>query len=174
MINVEIKAKATVDQQAFIRNVLHFQGAVFKGTDNQTDTYFKVSNGRLKLRQGIIENCLIQYERQDQNGPKVSKYTLAHLPVAATANVLEALKRSAGVLIVVDKVREIYYIDNVKIHLDMVRDFGTFVEIEARDEHETIGKTKLEEQTRRLMLDFKIKAEDLISDSYSDMLLKGL
>ena len=173
MINVEIKAKATVDQQTFIRNTLHFQGAVFKGTDNQIDTYFKVSNGRLKLRQGNIENCLIQYERQDQTGPKVSKYTLAHLPVVTTANVKEALQKSLGILIVVDKVREIYYLDNIKIHLDVVRDFGTFVEIEARDEKEVIGKTKLEEQTNRLMLDFKIRTEDLISDSYSDMLLKG-
>ena len=173
MINVEIKAKATVDQQTFIRNTLHFQGAVFKGTDNQIDTYFKVSNGRLKLRQGNIENCLIQYERQDQTGPKVSKYTLAHLPVVTTANVKEALQESLGILIVVDKVREIYYLDNIKIHLDVVRDFGTFVEIEARDEKEVIGKTKLEEQTNRLMLDFKIRTEDLISDSYSDMLLKG-
>ncbi|HLX92720.1 MAG TPA: hypothetical protein VKR32_13610 [Puia sp.] len=34
---------------------------VFVGLDNQTDTYFNVDTGRLKLREGNIENALIYY-----------------------------------------------------------------------------------------------------------------
>ena len=35
----------------------------FIGIDLQTDTYFNAAQGRLKLRQGNIENALIHYER---------------------------------------------------------------------------------------------------------------
>lgn len=37
----------------------------FIGEDNQIDTYFNVPEGRLKLREGNIENSLIWYKRQD-------------------------------------------------------------------------------------------------------------
>ncbi len=38
-----------------MRNYLLTHGADYKGTDRQTDTYFNVPNGRLKLREGNIE-----------------------------------------------------------------------------------------------------------------------
>ena len=41
------------------------------------DTYFGVPEGRLKLRQGNIENSLIAYRRPNQAGPKTSDVTLA-------------------------------------------------------------------------------------------------
>ncbi|MBL7709922.1 MAG: hypothetical protein JNJ86_12680, partial [Chitinophagaceae bacterium] len=65
-LNVEIKARCA--DASFIRNYLLNQGAEFKGTDLQTDTYFNVTNGRLKLREGNIENALIWYERTNQAG----------------------------------------------------------------------------------------------------------
>ena len=67
-LNVEIKAKCR--DAGFIRDYLLSNGAEFKGIDEQTDTYFNVSVGRLKLREGNIENNLIYYERSDQPGPK--------------------------------------------------------------------------------------------------------
>lgn len=36
-------------------------------------------------------------------------------------------------LVVVDKMREIYFIDNVKFYFDKVEGFGIFVEIEVID-----------------------------------------
>jgi adenylate cyclase, class 2 len=50
--------------------------ADFKGTDRQIDTYFNVPVGRLKLSEGSIENYLIYYQRENQNGPKESQVTL--------------------------------------------------------------------------------------------------
>ena len=66
-INIEIKAKCFHPQkvEAFLVSV----NAVFKGTDLQKDTYFNAPNGRLKLRQGNIENNLIFYNRSDKKGP---------------------------------------------------------------------------------------------------------
>ena len=48
-LNVEIKARSK--DSDFARQWLIAKGANFKGTDHQTDTYFKVADGRLKLRQ---------------------------------------------------------------------------------------------------------------------------
>ncbi len=56
--------------------ILQFHNADFKGTDEQTDTYFNVLHGRLKLREGNIENNLIFYERENQAGPKNSHFHL--------------------------------------------------------------------------------------------------
>ena len=84
----------------------------------------------------------------------------------------EILTIALGVLIVVDKIREIYFIDNVKFHIDSVKDLGTFVEIEAIDPDGMIGKEKLREQCNFYLDLFKIRKEDLISNSYSDLLLK--
>ncbi len=177
MINVEIKARSSDEQHLLIRKILTERFALCKGMDRQTDTYFNVSHGRLKLREGNIENCLIQYDRPNQGGPKVSKYRLVQFQLGTPCHQLmttlwPALEAALGVKTVVAKSREIYYLDNVKIHLDNVHDLGKFVEIEARDETETIGLDKLTEQTNMLMSEFQIKPEDLIHDSYSDMMLK--
>jgi predicted adenylyl cyclase CyaB len=75
-----------------------------------------------------------------------------------------------GVLVVVDKEREIYFIDNVKFHLDKVKNLGNFVEIEAID-NKNIGKEKLLKQCNEYMKLFSIDKKDLIAESYSDMLL---
>jgi len=82
------------------------------------------------------------------------------------------LIKSLGVLVVVDKQREIYFIDNVKFHIDTVKDLGTFVEIEAIGENEKADKDELLRQCKYYMKLFKISAEDLISVSYSDLLLQ--
>jgi len=57
LLNVEIKAKS--DKQSKIRELLNSNKAISKGTDHQIDTYFNVKHGRLKLREGNIENNLI-------------------------------------------------------------------------------------------------------------------
>ena len=80
--------------------------------------------------------------------------------------------KALGILVVVDKKREIYFIDNVKFHIDEVEDLGTFVEIEAIDNDGTIGKEKLLEQCQFFLDLFRISQGDLISVSYSDLLLQ--
>ncbi|HPJ79511.1 MAG TPA: hypothetical protein PK489_12035, partial [Prolixibacteraceae bacterium] len=62
--NIEIKARTGRGEA--IRKILLEAGAEFRGTDHQKDTYFRVSSGRLKLREGNIENQLIHYRRADQ------------------------------------------------------------------------------------------------------------
>ena len=57
--NIEIKARCAQPEKA--TQILRRKGADFKGLDHQTDTYYKVPKGRLKLRRGNIENTLIFY-----------------------------------------------------------------------------------------------------------------
>jgi predicted adenylyl cyclase CyaB len=167
VINVEIKARCSDPGQ--VRAVLRQRNARFAGLDRQVDTYFRVSEGRLKLREGNIENALIYYHRPNQAGPKTSD-VLLH-PATPGSGLKEILAAALGELVAVDKQREIYYLDNVKIHLDRIESLGEFVEIEAAgDEHADRGA--LLAQCQELMAAFGIREEDLVSESYGDLLLK--
>lgn len=165
-LNVEIKARTR--NMDHIRAVLAREGASFRGQDQQTDTYFLCPQGRLKLRQGTIETNLIFYQRSDLAGPKASQ---VHLYAPADHYALHALLSAAlGVWKVVRKKRAIYFLDNVKVHLDKVEGLGEFVEIEAIDEMGTIGEERLRAQCAHYLGAFRIRPEDLLTGSYSDML----
>ncbi|MBO9660316.1 MAG: class IV adenylate cyclase [Chitinophagaceae bacterium] len=166
-LNVEIKAKC--DDPVFVREYLLANGAEFRGTDRQTDTYFNVPNGRLKLREGNIENNLIYYERTDQAGPKHSDFELVKVPDAGKLK--EVLSKSNGVKIVVEKSRDIYYIRNVKFHIDEVPGLGSFMEIEAGNIGVDLSAAELRAQCDHYMQELGIRNNDLIEVSYSDLLL---
>jgi predicted adenylyl cyclase CyaB len=166
-LNVEIKAKCA--DHSKVREILKSKSADFKGVDHQIDTYFKVNSGRLKLREGNIENYLIYYDRENKEGPKESKVILFKNEPNSTLK--DILIRANGILVVVDKKREIYFIENVKFHIDIVKNLGSFIEIEAIDKDGSIGKDKLYTQCQKYMKLLGISDKDLISDSYSDLLL---
>jgi predicted adenylyl cyclase CyaB len=166
--NVEIKART--DRVAGIRAFLQENNADFRGTDYQTDTYFNTPSGRLKLRQGNIENSLIYYERTDQPGPKQSDFSLARVEDGMALK--EVLSRSLGIKVVVEKQREIYYIGNVKFHIDSLRQLGNFVEIEASNRFAPLSLEQLHAQCRYYLQQFAITDEELVTVSYSDMLLE--
>ncbi len=168
-LNVEIKAKCRDSNR--VRNYLLNNGAAYKGTDEQTDTYFNVPHGRLKLREGNIENNLIFYDRGNQAGPKDSHF---HLVKVEDANGLkEVLTKANKIKIIVRKRREIYYIANVKFHIDEVPELGSFIEIEAGNLLADLSAVQLREQCNFYLHELGIKNEDLVEVSYSDMLLSS-
>jgi len=169
ILNVEIKAKS--ENQSEIRELIKSKNAINKGVDHQIDTYFNVGQGRLKLREGNIENNLIHYIRENKEGPKQSKITLFKSDPESTLK--EILTNSIGVLTVVNKKREIYFIENVKFHIDTVKNLGTFIEIEAIDKNGTIGEDKLLMQCEYYLELFGIPKKNLISVSYSDLILNN-
>lgn len=167
-LNVEIKARCA--DPAFVRNYLLENNALPVGTDHQTDTYFNSPNGRLKLREGNIENNLIYYERNNQAGPKESLFHLVKIPDAA--GLKQVLTKSMGIKITVIKKREIYYIDNVKFHIDEVPGLGSFIEIEAGNiNYPDLTKEQLQAQCNKYLAAFGTKESDLVEVSYSDMLI---
>lgn len=168
MRNVEIKARCTVEDQERIRRILRERDARFVGTDRQTDTYFEVPSGRLKLREGPIENALIFYERPDQQGPKTSQIELYRTePESGLGAVLRSALSTA---VVVRKEREIYFIDHVKFHLDRVEDLGRFVEIEVIDREEVVPHDELRSTCAQYLSLFGLDDQALVAASYSDLL----
>ncbi len=168
-INIEIKARTSKTDG--IRKYLLDNKAEYKGTDFQTDTYFNTTKGRLKLREGNIENNLIYYERENKAGPKQSNFSLVAVPDAATLKSI--LTAATGIKVVVEKQREIYFIGNIKFHLDTLAQLGSFVEIEASNKYAPLSVEELKAQCDFYLQAFGIAAGDLITVSYSDMLLEG-
>jgi adenylate cyclase, class 2 len=167
-INFECKAKVDNYQQA--ENILLQHNPLFIGTDHQIDTYFNVPTGRLKLRQGKIENSLIYYQRQNTASGKQSDVTLYnHAPDAALKVILTLTN---GVKVVVDKKRKIYFIENVKFHFDTVEGLGQFIEIEAIDKDGTLGLEKLQQQFNHYVQLLQIQPQQMVAHSYSDLILE--
>ena len=75
-------------------------------------------------------------------------------------------------LVVVEKRRELSLYKNVRIHIDEVDQLGAFLEFEAvldsqaRDED---GEPRVRELSAR----FALRPDELIAESYSDMLLRA-
>ncbi|NOT94594.1 CYTH domain-containing protein [Ferruginibacter sp.] len=165
-INIEFKAQAK--DIVFLEKKLLTLDPKYIGEDNQVDTYFNVTAGRLKLREGNIENSLIFYERVNTAGAKQSDILLyQHNPDKILKDILVKVN---GVKVVVDKKRRIYFIDNVKFHFDLVEGLGTFIEVEAIDKNGDIGIDKLKEQCDFYATFFGINPSDYIAFSYSDLI----
>jgi adenylate cyclase class 2 len=166
-VNVEIKARCGRLQA--VRGILRRLGAECRGTDHQVDTYFRVGRGRLKLREGRIENHLIHYERPNTAGPKRADVLL--MDTEPGSPLKDLLAAAFGVLVVVDKRREIHYLDNVKFHLDVVEALGRFVEIEAQSPAGRRSQRELRAQCEHYLDVLRIDRGDLVAESYSDLLL---
>jgi len=142
IITVEFKVK--VKNIRWLEQKLNELNPLFIGDDHQIDTYYNVANGRLKLREGDIENALIYYKRPDTANARQSDVLLyKHKP---DKTLKEILKKLHGLKIIVDKKRRIYFIDNIKFHFDTVKKLGTFIEVEAIDVNGQISVRKLKEQ----------------------------
>lgn len=168
-LNVEFKARCEHPER--VKNILREARADYKGRDHQVDVYFNVPHGRLKLRKGTIENNLIGYLREDYAGAKESKVGLF---ATESGSSLEAiLTKALGVKVVVDKQRDIYFIKNVKFHVDEVAELGSFIEVEAIDANGTVGRDVLQRQCDHYRGLLGVRDSDVIAVSYSDMLLAG-
>jgi predicted adenylyl cyclase CyaB len=164
-LNFEFKARLNSEQR--FREALKRLDARFVGTDHQIDTYFRVPCGRLKVREGRLENALIFYWRSDARRARQASVEMMLLP---RRNSLRAiLVRALGTLAVVDKRREIYFVKNVKIHLDRVRQLGKFLEVEAISRTGDVKKIRF--QARQFQELFGITAKDIVAESYSDLIL---
>ena len=140
--NFEFKAKVNAIK-SYEEKLLTLQ-PFYKGLDHQIDTYFNAKQGRLKLREGNIENSLIHYQRENLASSKLSNIILyKHEPNAALKNILTL---ELGVKVVVDKKRKIYFINNVKFHFDVVENLGFFIEVEAIDDKDEFTVEALKEQ----------------------------
>ena len=167
---VELKAKVN-ELDAFRKKLNDFESKLV-GTFHQTDTYFEVPEGRLKLRQfkGSSDAELIFYDRENIAGPKQDDAFLLRIQDAEDFKTV--LKRILKQTIIIKKEREIYMHQGTKIHLDTVQGLGKFIEFERQtsDKLETVKKDQqvLEELRKQL----QISPNSLETLSYSDLAQK--
>ncbi len=167
-VNFEFKARLKDDKP--IRAALQSLRARFLGIDRQVDTYFRVPQGRLKVREGRLENALIFYQRA--NASRARRATIEMMLLPRRNSVRAILQSALPVLAVVAKRREIYFVGNVKIHLDRVRGLGRFVEVEAITRRGDLKKIRA--QARKFQKLFRIALGDIVPQSYSDLMLEKL
>ena len=167
--NIEIKAKVP-DLEILRRKVEKLD---VKETNEifQEDTFFKTEKGRLKLRV-FSENKgeLIYYVRDNSTGPKRSYYYIYK------TNEPEILKKilefTLGIRGVVKKKRLYYIVGNTRIHLDEVKNLGSFIELEvvlSAGQNENEGKVIAND----LMAKLDINKKDLIDKAYIDLIEKS-
>jgi predicted adenylyl cyclase CyaB len=111
------------------------------------------------------------YRRPDKSGPKRCDYTIEKYARGDTSlqGFKTLLAAALGVRTVVDKRREIYFIGNIKFHIDTVDKLGAFFEIEAIGNGNTDVR-ELENQCRQWLTKLGIDSGSLVDVSYSDML----
>jgi predicted adenylyl cyclase CyaB len=168
MRNLEIKA--TVVSLGAVRSRLcGLEGASRLASLRQTDWYFRVPKGRLKLRQvGSRRDAeLIAYLRPDKRAARTSEFQ--RLPTADAAGTRRLLDQILGAQGCVRKRREVWLYKNARIHLDTVAGLGQFIEIE-------VVVTEGMPQARALMKELRealgISAKDLIAGSYGELSAK--
>ena len=164
--NVEIKARVA-DPKA-MRSRVQSLGATEPEELMQTDTFFNVPVGRLKLREfagGTGE--LIYYERPDAVGPKVSEYFRA--PSSDPSSLRDVLARSLGERATVIKRREVFLLGQTRIHLDEVEGLGSFIEFEVvlRDGQSVSDGERI---AAGLMDALSVSSADLLAHAYVDLI----
>ncbi|MEJ2544493.1 MAG: class IV adenylate cyclase [Calditrichaceae bacterium] len=167
-LNIEIKAR--YDDLDLFKSKLVQLPVSFEGEDYQTDTFYIVPQGRLKLRESnLYGSILIPYIRSDEKGTKQSDYDL--LPVSDPQKTKNLLSNILGVRGEVKKRRLIYIFENVRIHLDEVESLGNFIEFEAViDDMKQIESNN--QKVQWLLEYFNIDADHLLRVAYIDLISK--
>lgn len=166
MRNLEIKTR--VPDWERIRTELGRLGARDDGPETQHDLFYAAPHGRLKLRLSSRDGAaLIHYRREDAPRVRASDYT--RVPVAdgeALARLLDAALGRTGE---VRKHRHLFWVDNVRVHLDEVEGLGRFLELEAvvdADHPDDVCRRRAE----ALLQAFGIAPEQRQATAYVDLL----
>jgi adenylate cyclase, class 2 len=134
---------------------------------HQTDTYYKTTNGRLKLREETgKEAYAIRYDRTNEASERTCVYDCYPIPNA------DLFKQVFGGALVqeiqVRKDRSLYLYKNARIHIDSVYGLDTlFIEIEVVFRTHESASALMEELLKVL----DIKPEDKLSLGYRELLL---
>lgn len=171
-LNLELKIK--VDSHAKFISTLEKIGAEYKGILIQKDVYYSQRDGYLKAKGGKngllklrIENgsyTLIKYLR-DEEGKRWSDYELLRIEGKDPEKYLSAL---FDVETIVIKRRKFYLYENTRVHLDVVKGLGKFLELE------TLLMSDRKDAEKRFKKVVKLLGLDLskqIHSSYKNLLL---
>lgn len=163
--NLELKAKFPNIKRAveIAKSLSETEGEVLE----QTDTYYNVPEGRLKLREikngGNIQSELIWYDRDEEGEERISHYE--RVPLDDAEGFTAILTHSLGADVKVQKQRTVYIWNNCRIHIDLVEQLGPYVEFEVTETQ----KDNARERLNHLIETFGITELDIINCSYADL-----
>lgn len=163
MQNVDFKCE--LRDPGLARLALKRFGAVCATTVHHRDTYYRVPDGRLMRREAEGEPVeFVLYHRVDRAHPTISRFSIFTEDEAR----LRYGTRELPVWVEVTKDREIWLVDNARVHIDRVDGLGWFMEIDvlvSRDFH--IGKCH--DLIGRIRESLAPCLGGLIATSYADM-----
>ena len=138
-------------------------------SSRQIDIYYKLNNGRLKIRNSSGEKSIIYYKRIEDGSERWSDFET--IEVDKPDKWIKLFDKFLERLTVVDKHRTLYHLYNTRIHFDKVKGLGNFVELETKV---VKGKQKARKEFQKILELLKLNPEKQILNSYSDLiLLKG-
>jgi predicted adenylyl cyclase CyaB len=163
--NVEIKAR--IPELSAIRAKAASLASGSVEAIDQTDTFFVVPKGRLKVRafaDGSGE--VISYDRPNRRGPRESIYQRVACQNARALS--QALGSVLAVRGVVTKQREVFHVGRTRVHLDQVDGLGCFVELEVvLAPGESLAQGRRE--AHALLRSLEIPDGALVSEAYIDL-----
>lgn len=165
--NIEFKAK--VDNYDYIYDSVAQLTKDIPTILLQKDVFYNIRFGRLKLRSICdTDHELIFYLRPNKKGPKQSKYIRIHISNQSLVNTI--LSKLFGQLVVVNKKRDLFLLDNIRFHLDTVEGLGNFIEIEYVLSPTESRRTALD-TVNSFIRKLNIQSNSLINNSYAELLL---
>ena len=175
--NLELKVRCTDEQLARITARLESLVCAPIQPLHQVDTYFRVDQGRLKLRElrdpanpSTLQRAeLIAYARPTDAGTRLSTYEVVPVAAAEVLVLLRALGLTHSQLVRVEKRRNVGIIGRTRVHLDRVTGLGSFVELETVLEGQAPEAAEVEH--RQVIAALDLGPLDSIAGSYSDLLL---
>ncbi len=168
MQNIEFKAELRdLDAAAVQCEAL---GGAYIGRLIQTDTYFRLPDGRLKQReQEGHDTEWVFYHRLDRVRPRMSNYTILTDAQAKRRWGTHSLREWVRV----HKTRDLWMLENVRVHLDAVDRLGTFLEFEAQVSR-TYGVEACHRRLKELRDIFAPVLGEAVAVSYSDLMEQTL
>ncbi|NPV11502.1 MAG: class IV adenylate cyclase [Ignavibacteria bacterium] len=165
-VNLEIKVP--VKNLKSLIDIIEKEGAKKIYSARQVDVYYKLNNGRLKIRNssGNGEKSIIFYKRIEDGSERWSDFEVIKVDNPETW--IKFFDKFLERLVVVDKHRTLYHLFNTRIHFDKVRGLGNFIELETKVVR---NKNQAKKEFQKLIELLKLNPEKQILNSYSDLIL---
>lgn len=162
--NLEIKVP--VKSLSNLIKIVEREGGKKIYSSRQIDVYYKLENGRLKVRNSSGEKSVIFYRRIEDGSERWSDFEV--IPVTNPNDWIKFFDNFLERLVVVDKHRTLYHLKNTRIHFDRIKGLGNFVELETKVIN---GKVKARKEFLWIMNLLKLNPDNQILKSYSDLIL---
>lgn len=163
-VNLEIKVP--VKNLKKLIEIVEKEGGSKIYSSRQVDVYYKLENGRLKVRNSSGEKSIIFYRRIEDGSERWSDFEV--IKIDDPGKWINFFDNFLERLVVVDKHRTLYHLYNTRIHFDKVKGFGNFVELETKVVN---GKQRARKEFQKILELLQLDPEKQILNSYSDLIL---